>query len=278
MLNHIYNQECVNGMKEHIPDNSVDCIITSPPYNVGIDYDCWNDNMPWEEYKKFMREWLQEAYRVLKKDGRLALNIAYEINIGDRGGRIFFLPEYYRIMQEVGFKFAGVVDLQEKQPQRVKLTAWGSWLSPSAPYIYNAKECIIIVYKETWKKQNIGKSYFNDKNKKEFQDLVFGVWKYNAEKRGLTKANFSHDIPIQALKILTFEGDIVLDTFMGSGTTAEACIRLNRRYIGFEISKRYCEVAKCRTNQSRLPLNVKQEGGNGLPPASKGAGVCPAIL
>lgn len=248
-------------MKEHIADNSVDCLITSPPYNVGIDYDCWNDLMSWEEYKKFVREWLQEAYRVLKKDGRLALNIPYEVNIMERGGRIFLASEYHKIMQEIGFRFAGIVDLQEKTPQRVKLTAWGSWLSPSAPYIYNPKECVIIAYKEIWKKQNIGKSYFNEGNKREFQDLVYGMWKYNAEMRGLTKANFSYDIPLQALKILTFEEDIVLDCFMGSGTTAEACIRLNRRYIGFEISKKYCEVMKCRTNQSRLSFDVKQERG-----------------
>lgn len=252
-LNHIYNQECVEGMREHLPDNSVDCVITSPPYNVGIDYDSWNDSMPWDEYQSFMRLWLSEAYRVLKKDGRIALNILYEMNILERGGRIFLVSEYHRIMQEIGFKFAGLVDLQEKQPHRVKLTAWGSWLSPSAPYIYNPKECIIIAYKDVWKKEGLGISYFNEKNKQEFQDLVYGVWKYDAETRGLTMANFSYDIPLQALKILTFEGDIVLDPFMGSGTTAEACIRLNRKYIGFEISKRYCEAMQCRTNQTRLP-------------------------
>ena len=259
MLNHVYNQECVAGMREHLEDNSIDCLITSPPYNVGVDYDEWDDLMPWEEYKEFMRGWLWEAYRVLKKDGRIALNVPYEINLMERGGRLLLVSEYHKMMQEVGFRFAGIVDLQEKQPHRAKLTAWGSWLSPSSPYIYNTKECIILAYKELWKKERVGESYFNDENKKEFRDLVYGVWEYEAEKRGLTRANFSYDLPLQALKILTFEGEIVLDPFMGSGTTAEACIRLNRKYVGFEISKKYCKIMKRRINQKRLSSDWGRE-------------------
>jgi site-specific DNA-methyltransferase (adenine-specific) len=252
--NKIYNEECIKGMQERLPDESIDCCITSPPYNVGIDYDNWDDKKSWEEYRKFMFDWLKEVYRVLKKDGRIALNIPYEINIMERGGRIFLVSEYWKVMQEIGFKFAGIVDLQEIQPHRVKLTAWGSWLSASAPYIYNPKECLIIAYKEDWKKAKVGKSYFTDNNKKEFQNLVYGMWKYQAETKGLTDANFSYDIPLQALKILTYEKDLVLDCFMGSGTTAECCIRLNRKYIGFEISKKYCDIMKCRTTQQRLNL------------------------
>ena len=258
--NKIYNEECIKGMQERLKDEVIDCCITSPPYNVGINYDNWDDKLSWEKYKEFMFNWLREVYRVLKKDGRIVLNIPYEINIMERGGRIFLVSEYWKIMQEVGFKFAGIVDLQEIQPHRVKLTAWGSWLSPSAPYIYNPKECLIIAYKENWKKENKGISYFTDNNKREFQDLVYGMWKYQAETKGLTDANFSYDIPLQALKILTFEKDIVLDCFMGSGTTAECCIRLNRKYVGFEISKKYCDVMKCRTNQTRLnTMEVKHE-------------------
>jgi len=256
--NKIYNMECVEGMKQIIPDDSINVVITSPPYNVGIDYDSWNDKMEWNDYLEFAKNWLSEVYRCLKKDGRIALNIPYEINVMKRGGRIFLVAEYWKIMQEIGFKFAGIVDLQEIQPQRVKLTAWGSWLKASAPYIYNPKECVIIAYKEEWKKQDVGNSYFtdSDKHKEEFKELVYGMWKYRAETRGLTKANFSYDIPLKALKILSFQEDVVLDPFMGSGTTAEACIRLNRQYIGFEISKSYCNTMKCRTEQERLSADT----------------------
>jgi site-specific DNA-methyltransferase (adenine-specific) len=250
--NKIFNQNCIEGMKEHIPDNSIDLIVTSPPYNVGIEYDSWNDCLDLTEYKRFMHEWLRQSFRVLKNDGRFVINIPYEVNMLERGGRVFLIAEYWKEMELCGFKFAGVVDLEEDQPQRVKLTAWGSWLSPSAPYIYNPKEGLILAYKSQWKKENSGISYFDETNKKEFQNLVYGQWKYHAETQGKTKANFSYDIPLNALKILTFENDMVLDPFMGSGTTAEACIRLNRKYIGFEISKNYCNVMRSRTDQTRI--------------------------
>jgi len=245
MKNKIINGDCIEELKK-LPENSVDLVVTSPPYNVGINYDCWDDKKPFEEYKKFMRNWLGGVFRVLKDDGRIALNIPYEINIKENGGRLLLVSEYWEVMKNIGFKFAGIVDLRESNPHRVKLTAWGSWLSPSAPYIYNPKECVIIAYKNQWKKLIKGKSYFNKDNKKEFQELVYGMWDYRAETKGLTKANFSLDIPMKAIKILTYEENIVLDPFLGSGTTGVACAKLNRDFIGIEISKEYVRIAKAR--------------------------------
>ncbi len=246
-LNKIYCGDCLEIMKK-IEDNSIDTVITSPPYNVNINYDNYNDNKPFQEYVDFTYKWLAEVYRILKKDGRIALNIPYEINIKENGGRIFLTAEYWKIMQEINFNFAGLVDLKEAQPHRVRLTAWGSWLSPSAPYIYNPKECVILAYKEQWKKQSKGKSYFDNDKKQEFLDSVFGMWTYQSETRGLTKANFSLDIPEKAIKILTYENDIILDPFIGSGTTAVACKKLNRNYIGIDISSNYCKIAEERIN------------------------------
>ncbi len=136
--NKIINGDCIEVLKT-FPENSIDLICTSPPYGVGIGYDVHNDDMIWEEYSEFSRSWLTEALRVLKEDGRIALNIPYEINRQSKGGRIFFVSEVYQIMKEVGFKFFGIVDLEEDSPHRSKTTAWGSWMSPSSPYIYNPK-------------------------------------------------------------------------------------------------------------------------------------------
>ena len=143
-------------------------------------------------------------------------------------------------MRKIGFKWAGLVDLIEAQSQRVKYTAWGSYLSASAPYIYNPKECLIIAYKNDWKKGK-GESSLT---KEEFIEYVSGMWEYRAETKGLTKANYSLDIPMKAIKILSFVNDIVLDPFLGQGTTIKACKILNRKYIGIDISKRYCQVAR----------------------------------
>lgn len=245
-INKIYNTDVIEGLKS-LPDNLIDCVVTSPPYNVGIDYDSWNDLLPAEEYFQWVAEWVDELYRVLKPDGRVAINIPYEVNFKKSGdGRCFIISEYSQILYDAGFQFAGLADLKEAQAHRVKLTAWGSWLSASAPYIYNPKEAVIIFYKETWKKERKGVSYFDGspESKEEFKELVFGEWTYRAQTNGKTKANFSQDIPEKALKILTYEDDLVLDPFMGSGTTAIACKKLRRNYVGFEISKNYHAIAE----------------------------------
>jgi len=239
MINKIICADCLEIMKE-MPDNFVDLVVTSPPYNCGIDYDVYKDNLDYPDYLKFTENWLLETFRILKGTGRIALNIPYEVNLHERGGRIFLLGDYWQIMKSIGYKWAGLVDLVEIQAQRVKYTAWGSYLSASAPYIYNPKECVIIAYKNNWKKGK-GKSSLITK---EFIEYVSGMWYYTAETKGKTKANFSLDIPMKAIKILSFEDDIVLDPFLGQGTTIRACKELKRRYIGIDISKRYCQIAR----------------------------------
>ena len=258
--------DCIELMHQ-LPESSIDLIITSPPYNVGIDYDSWNDKQNFSDYIIFVNKWLQEAYRILKPTGRMALNIPFEANLHEYGGRLFFVSEYWKIMQQIGYKWAGIIDLCEAQPQRIKYTAWGSYLSSSAPYIYNPKECVIITYKELWKRE-AKCPYFKDEDcipdpllqhsldnsnnskKREFIELISGSWEYVAETRGLTKANFSKDIPLNALKILSDKDDIVLDCFMGSGTTGVACQQLGRNFIGYEISQEYFNIAKKRIEEA----------------------------
>jgi DNA modification methylase len=146
-INKVINGDCIKVMGE-IPENSVDLVVSSPPYNVGITYDTHIDNTNMEDYWTWTKDWLTEAYRLLKDDGRVAINIPYEVNVQDRGGRVFFVSEFYQVMKQIGFKFFGIVDLEEDSPHRSKTTAWGSWMSPSSPYIYNPKECVILAYKK----------------------------------------------------------------------------------------------------------------------------------
>jgi len=264
-LGKIINGDCIEVMKT-MEEGSVDLIVTSPPYGVGIDYDVHDDDMIWEQYSKFTYSWMEQAYRVLKDDGRIALNIPYEINRQDKGGRIFMVSEVWQIMKQIGYKFFGVVDLEEESPHRSRTTAWGSWMSPSAPYIYNPKECVILAYKKKHIKIIKGqpewvgemgevegkdgnmrpKMMYTEQQKREFIDLVFGQWNYFADTRSLTKATFSMDIPTKAIKILTYKNDIVLDPFAGSGTSMVAAETLDRRWVGIELSPNYAKVANER--------------------------------
>jgi site-specific DNA-methyltransferase (adenine-specific) len=260
-INTVINGDCIEVMKE-LPEGSIDLIVTSPPYGVNIAYDVHDDDMEIGEYLEFTRKWMTEAYKVLKDDGRIALNIPYEINRQAKGGRIFFVSEVYQVMKEIGFKFFGVVDLEEDSPHRSKTTAWGSWMSPSSPYIYNPKECIILAYKKVhikkvkgepqWKgeptitEEGKTKIVYQEEDKKDFMELVFGQWKYLNDSRPMTKATFSMDIPTKAIKILTYKNDIVLDPFNGSGTSCVAAEILDRRWIGIELSENYANIARQR--------------------------------
>jgi site-specific DNA-methyltransferase (adenine-specific) len=187
-------------------------------------------------------------------------------------------------MKKVGFKFFGIVDLEEDSPHRSKTTAWGSWMSPSSPYIYNPKECIILAYKKTnmkltkgesqWTGEQIqvtdengkvkNKMIYKDEDKKDFMNLVFGRWEYFADTKSLTKATFSMDIPVKAIKILSYKNDIVLDPFMGSGTSAVAAETLGRRWLGIELSPNYTDIATKRVTafieeRKQLELELKEE-------------------
>lgn len=280
-VNKIINGDCIQIMSE-MPKSSVDLIITSPPYGVGINYDVHQDDVPFDEYMIFSENWLREAYDVLKDDGRIAVNIPYEINRQEKGGRIFVASEIWQLMKRIGYKFFGIVDLEEDSPHRSKTTAWGSWMSPSGPYIYNPKECVILAYKNKHLKIVKGepqwdatlvnvedvagqfklKKTYTEEQKKEFMELVFGQWKYFADTKSLTKATFSMDIPMKAIKILSYKNDIVLDPFCGSGTTAAAAEILNRRWIGIELSENYANVAKERVQHfvdrnKQLKLDLK---------------------
>ena len=274
IINTIINGDSVQVMKE-IPESTIDLIVTSPKYNVGIDYDSCDDRMPMSDYWEWTKEWLTESFRLLKDDGRVAINIPYEINVQDRGGRVLFMSEFWSVMKSVGFQFYGLVDLDENSPHRSKTTAWGSWMSPSSPYIYNPKECVILAYKKNrikkvkgepqWKAEMVDleqedgtiktKAVYQEEDKKEFMSLVYGQWEYFADTKQQTKATFSMDIPDKAIKILTYKNDIVLDPFCGSGTSVVAAEINHRRWIGIELSENYTKVAKERVqhfvNQNR---------------------------
>ena len=247
----------VREVLKTLPTEIVDLIVTSPPYNVGIKYSDWDDKLQLNEYLEFVYDFLNASKKVLKKDGRIALNIPYEVNMKFIGDRINMVGEYHCVFKNLDYKFNGIVDLEELSPERVKYTAFGSFCSPSAPYVYNPKECVLLYSNELWKKQTKGEITIP---KKLFMEVVKGIWKYDPETKGMTQANFSYDIPYKAIQLLTYKNEIVMDIFMGSGTTAVVAEQLERKWIGIEISKKYCDViVKRMENKEREFKKIKNK-------------------
>jgi len=235
----IYNDDFLTT--DCIEENSVDLIVTSPPYNVDVRYNSYDDKIPYSVYLEFTQKWLKKAYTFLKDDGRFCLYIPLDKN---KGGQQSVYADIISIAKKLGFKYHSTVIWNEQNIS--KRTAWGSWLSATAPYVIAPVEMIAILYKKSWKK--ISGSRKSDITKKEFVEWTNGVWTFMGESK--TKighpAPFPVELPKRCIKLFTFVGDTVLDPFLGSGSTLIACALTNRKGIGVEIDENYCELSKER--------------------------------
>jgi len=231
-----------------IEEESIDLIVTSPPYNVGIKYNTHDDTMSYREYLLFTKEWLAKCLRLMKDDGRFCLNIPLDKN---KGGQQSVCADITTIAKQVGFKYHSTIIWNEQNISR--RTAWGSWLSASAPYVIAPVEVIVVLYKDQWKKVNSGRK--SDISKDEFMKWTNGVWNFTGEskKRVGHPAPYPVELPRRCIKLFSFVGDTVLDPFLGSGSTLIACVLTNRKGIGVEIDKGYCEISKQRLiNEAKI--------------------------
>ncbi|HIP90504.1 MAG TPA: site-specific DNA-methyltransferase [Candidatus Nanopusillus sp.] len=229
---------------EFIQKNSIDLIVTSPPYNVDIHYNSFKDNITYEKYLEFTEKWLLKALELVKPDGRLCLNIPLDKSKGRKeSGFQSVYADVVEIAKKVGWKYFSTIVWNEGNISR--RTAWGSWLSAKAPYVIAPVEVIVVFYKERWSKLKNGVS---DITKEEFIEWTQGIWNFPGESRKRVghPAPFPLELPKRCIKLFSFVGDTVLDPFLGSGTTLVACALLNRRGIGVEIDRGYCELAKNR--------------------------------
>jgi len=241
----------------NIKENSIDLIITSPPYNVDIKYNSHDDTMSYDDYLSFTKEWLTRCYEFIKDDGRFCLNIPLDKN---KGGQQSMCADITTIAKQVGFKHHSTIIWNEQNISR--RTAWGSWLSAAAPYVIAPVEVIVILYKKEWKKTS--GSRISDITKKEFMEWTNGVWNFMGEskKRVGHPAPFPVELPRRCTKLFSFVGDTILDPFLGSGSTLLACLQTGREGIGVDIDKKYCELAKRRLltegqiNQLKLDVTV----------------------
>ena len=231
--------------KDFINNNSIDLTITSPPYNVDINYNSHKDGLDYKSYLIFSKEWIKKVYKLTKPTGRFCLNIPLDKN---KGGQQSVYADLLKIAKTVGWKYHTTIIWNEQNISR--RTAWGSFMSASAPYVIAPVEMIAVLYKKEWKKNYKGES---DITKKEFIEWTNGMWTFNGEskKRIGHPAPFPIELPKRCIKLFSYVEDLVLDPFLGSGTTLLVCKDLKRKGIGIDIDQPYCEISKKRLNSSQ---------------------------
>lgn len=229
-------------MKE-LPDNSIHLMITSPPYNVTKEYD---QNLTLQQYLQLIETVMRETYRVLVNGGRACINVA---NLGRKP--YIPLSDYIgRIMTEIGFNNRGQI-IWDKAASSGGSCAWGSWQSAANPSLRDVHEYILV-----FSKGNLSRKKGKDTIRKEdFLEWTKSIWKMNTEsaKRVKHPAPFPEELPHRLINLYSFENDIILDPFMGSGTTAVAAMKNKRRFVGYDVSEEYIQIANNRiANVGRL--------------------------
>jgi len=222
-----------------LPDSSVHLMVTSPPYNVGKDYD---EDLSLGEYLEMLKRVWSEVYRVLVPGGRACINVA---NLGRKP----YIPLHafmVRDLLDLNFLMRGEI-IRDKGASSSASTAWGSWQSASNPTLRDAHEYILVFSKGSYRRERI-EGRRDTITKEEFLEFTRSVWAFAAEsaRRVGHPAPFPVELPYRLIQLYTFEGEVVLDPFMGSGQTALAALKAGRHYVGYEINPDYVRHAEQR--------------------------------
>jgi len=231
-----------------IPDNSIHLMITSPPYNVSKEYD---DDLSLTEYLELLQNVFKETFRVLVNGGRACINVA---NLGRKP--YIPLSDYIsQIMIELAYNMRGEI-IWNKAASASPSTAWGSWQSASNPILRDIHEYILVFSKGDYKREKKDKE--NSIGRDQFMEWTKSIWTMNAvsAKQIGHPAPFPEELPFRLIQLYSFKEDIILDPFMGSGTTALSALKSTRKYIGFDTNEDYIKLAENRLMQFKNMIKI----------------------
>lgn len=248
-----------------LPDNCVHLMVTSPPYNVGKEYDT---DLSLAEYRQMLKEVWAETFRVLVPGGRACVNVA---NLGRKP----YIPLHSLIIQDmldVGFRMRGEV-IWNKAASSGTSTAWGSWMSASNPTLRDVHEYILVFSKGSFGRKRGDRQ--DSITREEFLEFTKSVWEFPAEsaRRVGHPAPFPIELPYRLISLYSFVGDVVLDPFCGSGTTCLAALKTKRHYIGYDVEEEYVALARRRIEAMKSELAAVEAmvpGGEKAGEAGKG--------
>lgn len=224
---------------DELPDSSIHLMVTSPPYNVGKEYD---QDLSLDEYRGLIRSVLTEVYRVLVTGGRACINVA---NLGRKP----YIPLHSYVIEDaldIGFLMRGEI-IWGKGASSSPSTAWGSWQSPSNPTLRDTHEYILVFCKESFRRKPPQERQ-STITRDEFLEFTKSVWTFPAESARKVghPAPFPIELPYRLIQLYTFEGELVLDPFAGAGATCLAALKSHRHYLAYEINQGYVRLARQR--------------------------------
>lgn len=221
-------------------------MVTSPPYNVGIDYGhTYHDERPLQDYLGAFEHWFSEVYRVLENDGRLCLNLPKAIK--DEDGNTYSVAMHVLpILKSIGYEMAGEITWLKTRPEALPAgTAWGSWLSPSAPDFRTTAEHVYVLHKGTWLRESKGEATIN---KDTFLAATTDTWMIPHDRKE-HPAQFPFELAYRCIQLLSYRDDAVLDPFSGRGTTCVVAKECGRQYVGSEINPEFARMAQDKLDQ-----------------------------
>lgn len=235
-LNQIYHKS--SETMDELPDNSIHLMITSPPYNVKKEYD---EDLSLDEYRKLLKRVMSETFKKLVTGGRACINIA---NLGRKP----YIPLHSYIIEDmldIGYLMRGEI-IWNKAHSASPSTAWGSWLSSANAVLRDIHEYILVFSKDTFSRKRGNKK--DSITREEFLEFTKSIWTFPAvsAKSVGHPAPFPEELPYRLIQLYSFEGDVVLDPFCGSGTTCITAVKTNRNFIGYEINREYVQLSNTR--------------------------------
>lgn len=250
-LNKIHNMDCLEGLKQ-LNDNSVDLIVTSPPYFNAKEYSHWET---YDSYIQFLRDVFTIALSKLKENRMCCVNLSVIIQPREKRSKESkrtALPFHFvNLMESIGYQF--LEDIIWVKPEGAAKNRNGRFYQDRQPVQYkpNIVNEYILIFKKPSKYliDKVLRSYDGEIKQ---QSLVCGeyersnVWAINPETKSKHPAPFPKELSDKLIRYYSYVNDVVLDMFMGSGTTALSAINFTRKYIGFELNKEYCDIAEER--------------------------------